>query len=43
MIPARSPMPSPFAVHEGARIDLIDDAALPPQMFHAASLGKLCA
>ena len=23
-------------VHEGARIDLIDDAALPPEMFHFA-------
>ena len=31
-MPGRSPTPSPFEVLEGARIDLVDDAALPPRM-----------
>ena len=38
MIPGRSPTPSPFDVGEAARVDLVDDAALPPVVTEAGRL-----
>ena len=36
MMPAQVADAVAVRVHEGARVDLVDDAALPPEMFHFA-------